>query len=235
MESKANDLIQPTKVFVFDDDKGFIELLEVFGNDLTVVNAARVSLFKESHDFTDQDKKLLRYLAVNHHISPFFHPVLRFRFKMPIFVAREWFRHTVGFARNEVSRRYVNYDAECFVPPIIREMSVSIKQGSMDTEVEDKEYVHDKIAEHMATSCTLYNELIELKVAPELARTVLPQSMYTEFIETGSLYGYIRLCTLRSSPTAQYEIRAYSTILYRYLQQHFPACIAAFQAVSVVN
>lgn len=216
------------KVAVFPDGIGFVELLEVFGNDLTVVNAARVSLLKESEELNNQDHKLLRYLATNNHISPFFHPILRFRFKMPIFVAREWFRHTVGFARNEVSRRYVKYDAECFIPPIIREMSESIKQGSQSTEIESSNIARQKISEHIDSSCALYNELLDMRVAPELARTILPQSMYTEFIETGSLYGYIRLCNLRTSPTAQYEIRVYSSLVYRFLQNHFPASISAF-------
>lgn len=218
------------RVMVFDDGFGFVELLAVFGNDLTVVNAARVSLNKESVEFNNQDRQLLRYLAKNKHISPFFHPILRFRFKMPIFIAREWFRHTVGFARNEVSRRYVKYDAECWVPPIIREMSDRIKQGSMDTEVENKESISERMMSHVSRSCSLYNELIEQRVAPELARTVLPQSMYTEFIETGSLYGYLRLCELRSSPDAQQEIRLYSNIVFRFLQNHFPESVAAFHA-----
>jgi thymidylate synthase (FAD) len=79
--------------------------MEVFGSDLTVVNAARVSFANESKELSERDKNLIVYLAKHGHISPFFHPQIRLRLKMPIFVAREWFRHTVGFARNEVSRR----------------------------------------------------------------------------------------------------------------------------------
>ena len=92
------------------------QLLDVFGNDLMVVNAARVSLAKESHEFSLQDEKLVMYLAKHKHISPFFHPQIQFRLKMPIFVAREWFRHTIGFSRNEVSRRYVDSPPEFFMP-----------------------------------------------------------------------------------------------------------------------
>lgn len=88
-----------------NDTISSVQILEVMGNDLTVVNAARVSFGKESHALTDLDKKLISYLARNNHITPFFHPMIRCRIKMPIFVAREWFRHTVGFARNEISRR----------------------------------------------------------------------------------------------------------------------------------
>ena len=89
-----------------------VELLDVFGDDLTAVNAARVSFAKESNEMTDRDAKLVKYLADHNHVTPFFLPQARFRLKMPIFVAREWFRHQIGFARNEVSRRYVGSDPE---------------------------------------------------------------------------------------------------------------------------
>ena len=101
------------KSFPLFDAKGCVEVLEIFGNDLTVVNAARVSFAKESTVMTGGDEKLIRYLAKHSHTSPFFHPQVRLRVKMPIFVAREWYRHTVGFARNEVSRRYVDTPPEC--------------------------------------------------------------------------------------------------------------------------
>jgi thymidylate synthase (FAD) len=101
---------------VMEDGVGFVERLEVFGSDLTVVNSARVSFGKEVTEMTDRDEKLISYLAKHDHNSPFFHPQIRFRIKMPIFVAREWYRHTIGFARNEVSRRYVDTPPECWVP-----------------------------------------------------------------------------------------------------------------------
>ena len=121
----------PQKVNVLDN-KGFVERLEVFGNDLTVVNAARVSFAKESHEFSEQDGKLIRYLAKHNHVTPFFHPQIRMRIKMPIFVAREWYRHQIGFARNEVSRRYVDSPPECYVPNAqdIRARDSNKKQGS---------------------------------------------------------------------------------------------------------
>lgn len=111
---------------------GSVELLEVFGNDLTVVNAARVSFHKIATVMETKDEKLISYLAKHNHNSPFFHPQARFRLKMPIFVAREWFRHTVGFSRNEVSRRYVDDEPECWVPTELRARDVNKKQGSKD-------------------------------------------------------------------------------------------------------
>lgn len=223
MEAKEN-------IFYLPDGVGFVELLGVFGDDLTVVNAARVSLHKESTELDDKDRRLLHYLANHEHLSPFFHPQLRFRIKMPIFVAREWYRHTVGFARNEVSRRYVSTEPECWKPPAeaLRKKSASIKQGSLEEEVENSADLDPRIQAHLSESCRLYNELLASNVAPEVARVVLPQSMYTEFIETASLYAYIRLVKLRQSSDAQVEIQKYASFISGFLYRHFPASFAAF-------
>lgn len=201
-----------------------IELLDVFGNDLTVVNAARVSFAKESHELTIGDKKLIQYLAKHNHNSPFFHPQIRFRFKMPIFVAREWYRHQIGFARNEVSRRYVDTPPECWVPSSddIRERDAKLKQGSKDTPVQDASNLEIIIQTHTEGCINLYEHLIGQNVAPEIARCVLPQNMYTEFIETGSLAAYARLYCLRNDPHAQKEIRTYAQKVGDILSTKFP-------------
>ena len=115
------------------DTTGFVELLETFGSDLTVVNAARVSFAKESAAMTAGDGKLINYLATHNHISPFFHPQLRFRLKMPIFVAREWFRHTVGFSRNEVSRRYIDTPPECYIHAAVELRAISYTHLTLPT------------------------------------------------------------------------------------------------------
>lgn len=223
-KSEQEDIVR------MDDEIGFVELMGVFGDDLTVVNAARVSLNKESTEFTDRDGNLIRYLASHDHLSPFFHPQLRFRIKMPIFIAREWYRHTVGLSRNEVSRRYVDSPPQCWVPDAssLRQRSKSIKQGSKNEEVEQADIWAARIQQHTEQSCALYQELLNAHVAPEIARTVLPQSMYTEFIETGSLYAYIRLIKLRMSPDAQVEIQRYAMAINRFLYQKFPRSYAAF-------
>ena len=201
-----------------------VELLEVFGSDLTVVNAARVSFSKESHEMTLGDEKLIKYLAKHNHNSPFFHPQIRFRLKMPIFVAREWFRHQIGFARNEVSRRYVDSEPECWIPNIedIRQRDSNLKQGSKDEAVEDCEAIHEMIETHTNMCKGMYTFLIGKKVAPEVARCVLPQSMMTEFIETGSLAAYARLYGLRNDPHAQKEIREYAKKVGVLLEEKFP-------------
>ena len=211
------------KVFM-PDGVGYVEFLESFGDDLTVVNAARVSFDKVSTELTKGDRNLINYLAKHHHISPFFHPQARFRIKMPIFVCREWFRHTVGLARNEVSRRYVDSLPECWVPDAlnIRERDPNLKQGSKATAVQEAEEVYMIMREHADTTLHTYQTLLERGVAPEVARSVLPQSMFSEFIETGSLAAYARICMLRLDPTAQKEIRDYANAVCQCMSEIFP-------------
>jgi thymidylate synthase (FAD) len=213
-----------TKVFPLSDSVGFIEILDTFGNDLTVVNAARVSFAKEATEFKEGDQKLINYLAKHQHTSPFFHPQIRLRIKMPIFVAREWYRHTVGFARNEVSRRYVDSGVECYVPcpEMIRARDANKKQGSKSTPVDNAEYLHECINDATEAALDTYHKLLSENVAPEVARLILPQSMYTEFIETASLYAYARLCKLRLGSDAQLEIRLYAKALAGHLEKAFP-------------
>ena len=202
----------------------YVQLLDSFGDDLTVVNAARVSFDKESTTLEPRDQKLIKYLADHNHISPFFHPQLRFRLKMPIYVAREWFRHTVGFARNEVSRRYVDDMPTFYLPSVedMRERDVNLKQGSKATPIEEAAHYRNLMKKFHRQAEDLYAELLEAKLAPEVARGVLPQSMYTEFIETGSLSAYSRLCKLRMDPHAQAEIRAYAEAVSELIEKHFP-------------
>jgi thymidylate synthase (FAD) len=211
-----------------------MELLEVFGNDLTVVNAARVSFAKESTEFSGADEKLIKYLAKHNHVSPFFHPQLRFRFKMPIFVAREWYRHQIGFARNEVSRRYVDSIPECWIPSPdqIRERDPKLKQGSKETPVLNAEEVHQLMKTHTEVNVMVYQDLLSKGVAPEVARCVLPQSMYTEFIETGSLAAYARLYKLRTDPSAQREIQEYAQKLGEIIEPLFPISWKALTSAS---
>jgi thymidylate synthase (FAD) len=201
---------------------GSVELLETFGNDLTVVNAARVSFNKESTEFSEADTKLVNYLASHDHISPFFHPQVRFRIKMPIFVAREWFRHTIGFARNEVSRRYVDFKPEVWVPTEFRERDPKLKQGSKATAVDNNGEVLDMYNKAVQVTMEAYDSLLAANVAPEMARSILPQGMYTEFIETGSLAAYARLCGLRLDPSAQVEIQTYANAIHELMKDKFP-------------
>ena len=209
-----------------------VQLLEVFGSDITVVNAARVSFAKEIAVIEEKDIKLLNYLAKHNHISPFFHPQIRFRIKMPIFVAREWYRHQIGLSRNEVSRRYVDSAVECWIPALedLRARDPKLKQGSKNEMVADASVVHEQIKAATESAIATYESLLTAGVAPEIARVVLPQSMYTEFIETGSLAAYARICSLRLDPAAQKEIRVFADLIDQELLKAFPHSWKALRA-----
>lgn len=225
-----------TKIPVLDGI-GFVELLDVFGDDLTVVNAARVSLHKESA-LDDEgvlktgDGRLINYLATHNHDSPFFHPQIRLRIKMPICMAREWFRHTVGLSRNEVSRRYVTTDPECYIPQQLRARAENVKQGSADESIEHELETRAAMAAHAAETINLYKRLLAGGVCPEQARMILPQSMYTEFIETGSLAAYARIFGLRAQPDAQREIQEYARAVAKLVEPKFPA---SWKALTSIN
>jgi thymidylate synthase (FAD) len=213
---------------------GFVERLEVFGSDLTVVNAARVSFDKESLVMDPRDERLVSYLAKHGHNSPFFHPQVRFRIRMPIFVAREWFRHTVGFARNEVSRRYVDDEPENWIPTVLRARDANKKQGSKEEPIANNSERVEQIQKYMKETVTFYNLLLADGVAPEIARAILPQAMYTEFIETASLAAYARLCGLRLDPHAQAEIREFAGAVSAAMSEAFPVSWRALMGTEAV-
>lgn len=213
------------------DGVSSVELIDHMGSDLTVVNAARVSFHKESHELSPGDYKLIHYLATHGHWTPFAQPQLQFRIKMPIFVARQWYKSTVGFTRNEVSRRYVTDEPQFYTPKEWRRAVANKKQGSTENAyvMED---VDRAIALVYAQSRLAYDFLIGAGVAPEMARMILPQSMYTEFIETGSLYAYARMCGLRLAPDAQAETRAYARAVWDCVTEEFPASALALGIAS---
>jgi thymidylate synthase (FAD) len=199
-----------------------VELVDSMGTDLTVVNAARVSFNKESEyklnemgeQLEDKDIRLIKYLAAHDHFTPFTHATVTMREKVPLFVARQRFKHTVGFSYNEVSRRYVDEDPEFYKPEEWRGKASDKKQGS-SSEVIDinpltvygrKSMIDDY--DTVLNRCTwVYKRLLQKGVCPEQARMVLPQSMYTEYYVTGSLYAWARAYNLRSKEDAQQEIR----------------------------
>ena len=184
-----------------------VELLEIMGSDLTVVNSARVSFAMESEEFGSRDKKLIKYLAKHNHWTPFGHVQVQFRVKAPVFVARQLVKHQVGLVWNEVSRRYVDFVPEFHAPEAWRKRADNKKQGSSDEIFDGKqeERWDIKYWDLMQNAETLYDNMIASGVAPEQARMVLPQSMMTEWYWTGSLAAFARLVKQRVSSDAQYE------------------------------
>ena len=191
------------------------------GSDLSVVNAARVSYDKVSEEFSDKDEKLIKYLAEHNHWSPFAHAFVQFRIEAPIFVARQLVKHQVGLAWNEVSRRYVDYVPKVYKISRWRGRPKNSKQGSSG-EIElspEMKYEYDLYTEQ---SIGLYNRMIEEGIAPEQARAVLPQSMQTEWIWSGSLYAFARICNLRNQPDVQEETRFISEAISSMMRTNFP-------------
>lgn len=211
------------------------KLIDSMGTDLTVVNAARVSFHKESElvdnlDYvfqdgegkkvlSEKDQKLIKFLATHNHWTPFSHVQITMREKVPIFVARQRFKHMVGFTYNEVSRRYVDDPPEFYTPDVWRKApGENKKQGSgEDLTPEINEGVMKYYRAFIDTAEKLYAAMIDEEqfaggIAPEMARMILPQSMYTEYYVTGSLAAWARAYKLRIDPHAQKEIQDLATM-----------------------
>lgn len=192
------------------------------GDDLLVVNAARVSMDKHHEEFMQNDKGLLNYLARHKHWTPFGHPSITIRERVPIFVARQRFKHMIGFVYNEVSRRYVDSEPEFFFPPFWRERpSENIKQGSGGRHSQSA-LIENMYRELMDTCKQHYMSLIDRGVAPEQARMLLPQSMYTEYYVTGTLYAWARAYLLRVDSHAQKEIQDLSHMWNNIIKPLYP-------------
>ena len=197
-----------------------VTLIDTMGSDLTVVNAARVSFKKESHlvggELLEKDEKLISYLAEHKHFTPFGHCFATFRVKAPIFVARQLQKHAY-LRMNEVSRRYVDDTPEFYVPDKWRGRAKDKKQGSSGVvEVPVDTW---RLYEH---NLDTYNHLLNLGVAPEMARMVLPQSMYTEWYWSGSLDAFANMAKLRCKPDTQEETRLIANQISEQMLEKFP-------------
>ena len=203
-----------------------VELLDTMGDDNAVCDAARVSFDKDASNYEEEkNKKLLKYLATNDHWSPYAHATLKFRIHGPIFIARQFQKHTVGFAWNEVSRRYVDNTPWFHVPDAWRIRPENMKQGSV-VEGSDKLEgdVLYKYLDEVTRSAKLYRTMLKQDICPEQVRMLMPQSMMTSWIWTGSLYGFWRFFKLRSDSHAQYECHPYAHAVGGHIKDNFPNC-----------
>ena len=189
------------------------------GSDLSVVNAARVSFAKVHRNWVEEsDTKLINYLAKHNHWSPFGHASMQFHIKAPVFVARQLVKHQVGLTWNEVSRRYVDTEVEFYEPKEWRLAAEDKKQGSSEETVKYSILPAHKFAKEC------YENMLNLGIAPEMARMVLPQSMYTEWYWSGTLYAFARVCNLRCKPDAQKETQNVGWAIDKHARKLFPAC-----------
>ena len=194
------------------------------GSDLMVVNSARVSFGKRSEmeddpwgppKLKEDDARLIRYLAKHNHISPFNHTWVTFQCRAPMFVARQLQKHEY-MPWNEISRRYTTENIEFYTPEVWRGKSVDKKQGS-DGVVDVGDWGDANWA-----CLTAYNDLLDMGVAPEQARMVLPQSMYTEWFWSGTVGAIAKMCNLRCKPDTQAETRIVADQISDKMKELFP-------------
>jgi len=221
-------------------DKGFVEVIDSLGTDLTVVNSARVSFGKRHTKYTDGDRKLVRFLAKYKHFSPFRHMIVQFHLKAPEFVMRQWYKHVVGIettsssstkdhAWNELSGRYVPVE-DYYYPQYFRKQSEDNKQAS-EGEIEDQKQGYFLWEKGLHQVQETYKELLELGVAKEQARAILPLSQYTEVYWTASFQAIMNFIELRDEDTAQWEIRQYAKCLKEMMYDIYPETVKIWSEV----
>lgn len=212
-------------------DHGFVRCEDVFGSEVTIVNAARVSFGKRKEELDEKDARLIGYLLKHRHYSPFRHVMFRFHIKAPEFVMRQWYKHVVGcewtsthptqlHGWNEISGRYVE-SFDFYTPDVWRQQSASKKQGS-DGTVEDQADCAMDFRHGMQQIFEKYRILLRKGVATEQARIMLPLNVYTEVIWTTSLQALFHFIHLRLDEHAQYEIREYAKVFADVLRTQFP-------------
>ena len=213
-------------------DDGFVRLDAQMGDDLSVVNAARVSFGSHADVLDDRNKGLVRFLMRERHGTPFEHNAFRFHVRCPIFVAREWFRHRVG-SFNEMSGRYTEL-AEAFYVPAAEDVRTQVGKPGAYTfepiEPELAERTRSTMRAAYATAYATYRALLDDGVAKEVARSVLPVGIYTEFYWTVNARSVMNFLSLRNDETAQREIRMFASAVEDLWGEHMPVTHAAFVA-----
>ena len=226
-------------------DKGFVDLVDHMGSDLTVCNAARVSFSKDTEWEIDEeaverlresgssyhqedvqklgerDAKLLKYLATHQHWTPFAHPQITLRVKAPVSIRTQMFKHKQGFVENEISRRYVSFEPEFYYPHGEENLQM-VQNREVVTFIRIHPEAEKNFDNVMRLAMYTYNELLRNNVAPEQARFALPQGMYTEWYWTGSLAAYARFYKQRIDTHAQYEVREYAKAIGKLISPLFP-------------
>ena len=216
-----------------------VELLDWMGDDLAVVNAARVSFNKESEWESDslydsgplmleeRDQKLINYLAKHNHWTPFAHTALKFRVAAPVPIRTQCFKHKIGMVENEESRRYISSIPEIFIPEFFRSKPEgSIKQGSGETHVMSDYFVTSY--RDLTQACVEeYKTMLDNGVCPEQARFILPQGAIVNWIWTGNLVSFANFFIKRTDPNAQREVQIVAEMVGEKVKEIFPVSWSA--------
>ncbi|SVC32373.1 uncharacterized protein METZ01_LOCUS285227 [marine metagenome] len=223
-------------------DKGFVEVIDSLGTDLTVVNSARVSFGKRKEVYDKSDRALVKFLAKHKHFSPFRHMMVQFHLKAPEFVMRQWYKHVVGaettssyptkdHAWNEISGRYTPV-TDYYIPEVWRKQSEDNKQAS-EGELDD---LQQKRMTHLYERYLLevervYETMVKSGMAKEQARVVQPLSQYTEAYWTASFQAIMNFIDLRDEKTAQWEIQQYAKSLKEMMYDIYPETVKIWSEV----
>ncbi len=222
------------RIEIYDDNLGAVELVDHMGDDLTVVNSARVSFGKRKGDLEEKDKKLIKYLINNKHTSTLEHNVVTFRFTVPLFVRSQHHRHRT-WSYNEISRRYTAENLKFYEPNKFRTQHRSDRQSSnpdsIDPELPEYFYLKasDKIRAHHTGCLALYESLLEAGVCREQARGILPQNLYTEYYGTANLNNILKFVDLRLDEHAQWEIRQVAMAVLDIITELYPTTVGSFR------
>lgn len=201
-------------VSLYDDDIGHVSLVQSMGDELTIVNSARVSFGVEKQELDSRDRKLIKYLIKHRHTSTLEHNFATFLIEVPLFIRSQHHRHRT-WSYNEISRRYTDYDMKFYYPSSFRMQSESNRQASTDDLVNPNIFTgfggegsaSDVVREHCSDSLELYEKLIKGGVAREQARMILPQNLYTKYYATANLNNILKFIDLRIHEGAQWEIQ----------------------------
>lgn len=213
-------------MYIYNDNIGKVELVDYMGSDLTVVNAARVSYGKHKKELDDKDKKLIRYLAKEKHVTPFGHCQLTFRFKVPLFVRSQHHRHRV-WTFSEISRRYTAENLEFYYPPFWRGQAQDNKQMSAGILEDDNFSAY--LVQHSERALDFYHDLVSKGVAREMARMVLPQNLYTEYYGSVNLHNMFHFLELRLHHHAQWEIQKVAEAMLELARPLYPESIKVWE------
>lgn len=211
-----------TRLDVFE--KGFVRLEDAMGDDLSIVNAAKVSYGNKDEILNEGHAGLINFLMKHRHGSPFEHVVYTFHVKTPIFVAREWVRHRIG-SYNEISGRYKELAPEFYIPKL-DDVRVRVGKPGYYTYSPAGNVLAERAVSVMESATQEawdgYQEMLRLGIAPEVSRMCLPLNIYTEFYWTVNARSLMNFLSLRTHETAQFEIRAFACAIEEMFEQHLP-------------
>ena len=217
------------RIELFDDGIGSVEYVNHMGDDLTVVNSARVSFGVEKEKLDDRDKKLINYLIKHKHTSTLEHCTVTFRFTVPLFIRSQHHRHRT-WSYNEISRRYTDFNIQFYEPKEFRSQHKSNRQASTDDMVDNQE-VSKLVQDHHKKSLELFESLLDSGVCREQARGVLPQNMYTEYYGTANLGNLLKFIDLRLHEGAQWEIQQLAKAILNILEELYPVTVSSYRNI----